>query len=108
MNLLFDAASGVQTEQSIIQNVILLAVAFLFLYFVFWRPDQKRRQSLQKMRDSLQIGQTIHAMGIVGKVVRMNEATIIIESANSEIEVLKTVITYIEPTVEVTPSSPVT
>ncbi|NDD59361.1 MAG: preprotein translocase subunit YajC, partial [Chlamydiae bacterium] len=68
-----DSSAG--TTQSVAQNLILLAVMFLLLYFLFIRPEQKRRKNLQTLQESLQVGQKVYAGAIVGTIKHLKETT---------------------------------
>jgi preprotein translocase YajC subunit len=87
-------ASG---TQSLMQNLILLAIMFLFLYFLFIRPEQKRRKTLQLMQESLKAGQKVYAGSIVGVIKRVNNTTCMIQTGSAEVEVLRLSISFIEP-----------
>lgn len=87
--------------QGIWQTVALIAIALLFFYFILWRPEQKRRKDMEKQRDSVTKGDTVTAMGIIGKVVRVGEHTIIVSMYDgSKIEFLKAAITDVTPSGE--------
>ncbi len=91
--ILLDADGG---NQAVIQNIVLLAVMFLFLYFLFIRPEQKRRKSVQKMQEGLKVGQKVYAGAIVGTIKKIGETTCTLHSASAEIEVLKLAISFVE------------
>lgn len=61
---------------------ILLMVALLgVMYFMMIRPQRKRQKEEQEMRSSLEIGDEIITIGgIVGKVVKIREEDIVIET----------------------------
>ncbi len=61
--------------------IILIGVMFVAMYFLMIRPQKKKQQEEQKMRDSLQIGDEITTIGgIVGRVVTIKDDTLIIET----------------------------
>ena len=85
----------------ITQTLIMIGIALVFFYFILWRPEQKRRKAAEQMRSSLKKGDRVTAMGIVGKVDRIQEQTIILNMiAGAKIEVLKTAITDVQPGTE--------
>jgi preprotein translocase YajC subunit len=92
--IFLDAAEG--STQSVAQNLILFAVMFLLLYFLFIRPEQTRRKNLMKMQDGLSLGQKVYAGAIVGTVKKLNETTCTLSSGNCEVEVLKAAISFVE------------
>lgn len=68
--------------ESIIMMVVLIAV----FYFLLIRPENKRKKQAQDMRNSLKKGDTITSIGgIVGKVVQVNDGTIIIETSEDRV-----------------------
>lgn len=68
--------------ESIIMMVVLIAV----FYFLLIRPENKRKKQAQDMRNSLKKGDTITSIGgIVGKVVQVNDSTIIIETSEDRV-----------------------
>lgn len=68
--------------ESIIMMVVLIAV----FYFLLIRPENKRKKQAQDMRNSLKKGDTITSIGgIVGKVVQVNDETIVIETSEDRV-----------------------
>ena len=58
-----------------------------------WRPEQKRRKSLEAQRNSLKKGDRVTAMGIIGTIFRIEENTVILKMVDgSKIEFLKAAI----------------
>jgi preprotein translocase subunit YajC len=87
-----------QREQGFWQTMIMISVALVFFYFILWRPEQKRRKELDTQRDSMQQGDRVIAMGIIGTVVRVQEETVILKMYDgAKIEVLKGAITETQP-----------
>ncbi|GAB4230214.1 MAG: preprotein translocase subunit YajC [Chlamydiales bacterium] len=81
-------------DQGIWQTVIIIGIALAFFYFILWRPEQKRRREMEKQRDTLKKGDRVTAMGIIGKVSKVKEHTVILEMHDgSKIEFLKAAIT---------------
>lgn len=72
------------TYESILMLVVLIAV----FYFLLIRPENKRKKQAQDMRNSLKKGDTITSIGgIVGKVVQVNDGTIIIETSEDRVRI---------------------
>ena len=68
------------------ETLIMIALMFAILYFMMIRPENKRKKKAQEMRDSLKKGDVITSIGgIVGKVVRVNKDTIIIETSEDRV-----------------------
>lgn len=80
------------------QTFIMIGIALVFFYFILWRPEQKRRKTAEQMRSSLKKGDRVTAMGIIGKVDRILEQTIVLKMIDgSKIEILKAAITDVQP-----------
>lgn len=85
----------------LMQTFMMIALALVFFYFILWRPEQKRRKAAEKMRSALKKGDRVTAMGIVGKVDKINENTIVLKNVDgSKIEILKAAITDVQPSDE--------
>lgn len=83
---------------NMLQTGMMLVVALLFFYFILWRPEQKRRKTMEKQRSSLKKGDRVTAMGIVGTVARINETSVVLKMVEgAKIEVLKSAITEVQP-----------
>lgn len=88
-------------EQGLMQTLIMIAIALVFFYFILWRPEQKRRKAMETQRSSLQKGDRVTAMGILGTVLRVQEHTVILKMYDgAKIEVLKGAITEVSPGTE--------
>lgn len=60
---------------------ILLIV--VVMYFLLIRPQKKREKEVQKMRNSLQVGDEVTTSGgIIGRVVSLREDTVVIETGS--------------------------
>ncbi len=96
--LFADAAAPAAPGNNMMQTILMLVVALLFFYFILWRPEQKRRKTMEKQRSGLKKGDRVTAMGIGGTVSRINEQTIVLKMVEgAKIEVLKTAITEVQP-----------
>lgn len=83
------------------QMLLIVAISIAFFYFILWRPEQKRRKAAEQMRSSLKKGDKVTAMGIIGKVDRIQEHTVILKMVDgAKIEVLKAAITDVQPSSE--------
>lgn len=83
------------------QTLIMIGIALVFFYFILWRPEQKRRKASEQMRASLKKGDRVTAMGIVGRVDKIQEHTVILKMVDgAKIEVLKGAITDVQPSTE--------
>jgi preprotein translocase subunit YajC len=91
-NLMADTPADAmpQREQGLMQTVTMIVLALAFFYFIFWRPEQKRRQALAEQRAALKQGDRVMAMGIVGTVVQIGEQTVILRMYDgSKLEFVK-------------------
>jgi len=79
------------------QTLIMIGIALVFFYFILWRPEQKRRKAGEAMRNSLKKGDKVTAMGIIGKIDKIQEQTVILKMVDgAKIEVLKAAITDVQ------------
>lgn len=67
-------------------TILMLVVLFALMYFLMIRPENKRKKKAQEMRDSLKKGDVITTIGgIVGKIVQVNNETIVIETSDDRV-----------------------
>ena len=67
-------------------GLIMIVVMIAILYFLMIRPEQKRKKQAMEMRNSLKKGDMITSIGgIVGRVVMVNDDTIIIETSEDRV-----------------------
>ena len=66
--------------------MILLVVMFVFMYFAMIRPENKRKKQADEMRNNLKKGDQITTIGgIIGKIVMINDETIVIETSDDRV-----------------------
>jgi preprotein translocase subunit YajC len=64
--------------------LIMLVAVFAIMYFMMIRPQQKRQKEIQKMRESLKVGdKVVTAGGIHGKIKEVNDSVFLIEIAEN-------------------------
>ena len=69
----------------------MIVILFVIFYFLLIRPERKRKQAAQAMRDNLQVGDTITTIGgVVGKVVSISNDFIVIETSEDRVRILFT------------------
>ena len=81
--------------QSSVANILLLVVFIAMIYFMMIRPQKKKEKADKEMRDSLCVGDEVITIGgIVGKVEKINEKSVIISTSagKNKIEFLKSAI----------------
>jgi preprotein translocase subunit YajC len=84
-------------DQGIWQTFIMIGIALAFFYFILWRPEQKRRKALDEQRSQMKEGDNVIAMGIVGKIAKVKEETVVLKMIDgNQIEVLKGAITEVK------------
>ncbi len=73
------AASG--SSSSPFPMLIIMGVMIVAMYFLTIRPQKKKQQEEQKLRDAVQIGDEITTIGgINGRVVTVKEDSIVLET----------------------------
>ena len=76
---------------------MMIGVALVFFYVILYRPEQKRRKAAEAMRSALKKGDRVTAMGIIGRIDRMTDHTVILKKVDgAKIEMLKAAITDVQ------------
>lgn len=66
-------------------SIIFLVVMIGAMYFLMIRPQQKRDKEVREMRSNLKVGDNIITIGgIKGKVLKIGDDYVIIESSNAK------------------------
>jgi preprotein translocase subunit YajC len=80
-------------------SLLLILVAFGFLYFVLVRPQRRRQLQSRRMLDSLAVGdEVVTAGGIYGRVTELLEGDVMIEIApNTSVRLARRAIGAIVP-----------
>lgn len=95
------ADEGASAQGGLMQTFIMIGIALVFFYFILWRPEQKRRKAAEQMRGALKKGDRVTAMGIIGKVDRILDQTVVLKMIDgAKIEILKAAITDVQPTTD--------
>ena len=67
-------------------SLIMIVVMFAIIYFLMIRPENKRKKQAEEMRNSLKKGDQITTIGgIVGRIVMVNDDTIVIETGDDRV-----------------------
>lgn len=67
-------------------TILMMVLLFAVMYFLMIRPENKRKKKAQEMRDSLKKGDVITTIGgIVGKIVKVNDDTLVIETSEDRV-----------------------
>ncbi|MBI3135599.1 MAG: preprotein translocase subunit YajC [Bacteroidetes bacterium] len=86
--LLQDAAA--QQQGGGIQTLIMFGLIALVFYFFMIRPQMKRNKETRKFREALAVGdKVITAGGIHGKVLEVNDTTVLINSEGTKLRLEK-------------------
>lgn len=97
----FAEEGGAAKGGGMTQMLMMIGVAIAFFYFIVLRPERKRRKAMQKRRESLQKGDKVTAMGIIGTVAGIREETIVLKLFDgAKMEVLKAAVTDVNPASE--------
>lgn len=60
-----------------------IVLMFVVFYFLLIRPQKKREKEVQRMRESIEVGdEVIVAGGIIGRVVSIKEDTLVVETSS--------------------------
>ncbi len=82
LNILLQAGGG-----SPLGGFLPLVLLLLVMYFFFFRPQMKRQKEERKFREEISKGMRIVTnSGIHGKILEINEETLILESENSRLK----------------------
>jgi preprotein translocase subunit YajC len=61
---------------------MMLVLLFVIMYFFMIRPQQKKQKEIQKMRESLKVGdRVVTSGGVYGKVKEVEDTAFIVEIA---------------------------
>ena len=67
-------------------SLIMIVVMFAIIYFLMIRPENKRKKQAEEMRNSLKKGDQITTIGgIIGRIVMVNDETIVIETSDDRV-----------------------
>lgn len=83
------AFSGSVTQESPYSMIIMLVIFSLILYLMILRPQQKRAKDHKKLMDSISKGDEVMTTGgLIGRVSKVTNASIITISLNETTEVM--------------------
>ena len=75
------------------QQIIMLVMILVVFYFFMIRPQMKKQKELKKFRDNLSVGDKVVTIGgIHGKLLEVNESTVLVNSEGSKIRFDKSAI----------------
>lgn len=74
-------------------QLIMLALILVVFYFFMIRPQMKKQKELKKFRENLKTGDKVVTIGgIHGKILEVNESTVLVNSEGSKIRFEKSAI----------------
>jgi preprotein translocase subunit YajC len=93
------AQTGAPGGGDMMTTLMLFGGMAVFMYFMMIRPQMKRQKETKAMLEALKVGdEVVSAGGIVGKIVKINEAYATLEIAsNTQIVVQRPAITTLLP-----------
>jgi len=75
------------------QQIVMLVLILVVFYFFMIRPQMKKQKELKKFRESIKVGDKVVTIGgIHGKILELNDTTVLINSEGSKIRLDKTAI----------------
>ncbi len=77
-------------------SVSMLLLMGVMLYFVIWRPQQKKAKDHAQLLKSIKPGdKVVTSGGIVGIIITVKEKTVSIRSADAKLEIVKSAVAEI-------------
>ena len=83
------AAPAAASPQGSLLTFLPIMGMFAVLYFLMIRPQQKRAKEQRAMLDAIKVGDEVIAAGIMGKIVKMEDAYINLEIAPGNVIVVQ-------------------
>lgn len=69
-------------------DIALLLVMLVVFYFLFMRPESKRKKEAENLRNSLKKGDRIVTIGgMVGKIVQVTDTTVVFETSEDRVRI---------------------
>ena len=86
-------AQGQSTNGGLGSTLVFFGLMILVLWLFLIRPQQKRNKEEQKLRENLKKGDKIVTIGgIHGKIVEIQDTTVVIETEGSRMKIEKTAV----------------
>lgn len=79
-------------NQNVLFNFIPLILMFVIFYFFFIKPQKKKANEINEMRENLKVGDKVITIGgIIGKIILVKEDYLVLETSsdNTKIEIMK-------------------
>lgn len=69
-------------------SLLMIVLMFALMYFLMIRPEKKRKQQAENMRNALKKGDSVVTIGgIMGKVVSVSDESFVIETSEDRVRV---------------------
>ena len=86
-NLVYAAESGTQTQAPAanggLASLFMIIFMFVFMYFILIRPRKKEEKALKAKMSKMKVGDKVVSIGgIVGKIFKIKDDFIIMETGN--------------------------
>ena len=92
------AAGGAAQDGDTLMGMLPIILMFVILYFLMIRPQMKKAKEHKTMLEALAKGDEVIAVGILGKVAKLNDNYVSLEIApNTTIQVQKQAVTTLLP-----------
>ncbi|MBU5669019.1 preprotein translocase subunit YajC [Peptoniphilus sp. MSJ-1] len=79
-------------NQNVLFNFIPLILMFVIFYFFLIKPQKKKANEINEMRENLKVGDKVITIGgIIGKIILVKEDYLVLETSsdNTKIEIMK-------------------
>lgn len=79
-------------NQNVLLNFIPLILMFVIFYFFLIKPQKKKANEINEMRENLKVGDKVITIGgIIGKIILVKEDYLVLETSsdNTKIEIMK-------------------
>jgi len=91
-------SGGAATGTDSLMSMLPIVLMFVIMYFILIRPQMKKAKEVKTMLEGLQKGDEVIAVGILGKISKINDNYVSVEVApNVTIQVQKSAITTLLP-----------
>jgi len=83
LSILLQGGGGSSVGGGNLSMLLMIVVLFVIMYFFMIRPQQKKQKEIQKMRESLKVGdRVITSGGVYGKIKEIEDTAFIVEIAD--------------------------
>lgn len=75
-------------NEGMMSSILMIVAMFALMYFLMIRPEKKRKQQAENMRNALKKGDSIITIGgIMGKVVSVSDESFVIETSEDRVRI---------------------